>query len=65
MKVNTNKIKLLLVENNMNQKDLAERAGISEVTLSSFMNGKNASKGSLNKLAKTFNVPVRDIVAMK
>lgn len=64
MKLNAMEVKVLLVENNLNQTELAEKAGLSRITITSLMTGKNGSAKSLNKIAKALNVPVRQIITI-
>lgn len=64
MKLNAMEVKVLLVENNLNQTELAEKAGLSRITITSLMTGKNGSAESLNKIAKALNVPVRQIISI-
>lgn len=64
MKLNAMEVKVLLVENNLNQTELAEKAGLSRITITSLMTGKNGSAESLNKIAKALNVPVRQIITI-
>lgn len=64
MKLNAMEVKVLLVEHNLNQAELAEKAGLSRITITSLMTGKNGSAESLNKIAKALNVPVRQIISI-
>nr|DAT24140.1 MAG TPA: Helix-turn-helix XRE-family like protein [Caudoviricetes sp.] len=64
MKLNAMEVKVLLVEHNLNQAELAEKAGLSRITITSLMTGKNGSAESLNKIAKALNVPVRQIITV-
>ena len=64
MKLTAMEVKVLLVENNLNQTELAEKAGLSRITITSLMTGKNGSAESLNKIAKALNVPVRQIISI-
>lgn len=64
MKLNAMEVKVLLVENNLNQTELAEKAGLSRITITSLMTGKNGSAESLNKIAKALDVPVRQIISI-
>lgn len=64
MKLNAMEVKVLLVENNLNQAELAEKAGLSRITITSLMTGKNGSAKSLNKIANALNVPVRQIITI-
>ena len=64
MKLNAMEVKVLSVENNLNQAELAEKAGLSRITITSLMTGKNGSAKSLNKIANALNVPVRQIITI-
>ena len=53
-----NRIKFLLNERNMTAKELAELSGISRVSLSNIMTGKQeASANTLNTIAEKLSVP--------
>ncbi|WP_072470235.1 helix-turn-helix domain-containing protein [Urinicoccus massiliensis] len=64
MKLKIGEVKLLMVEQNLTQDELAEKADLSRISISYFMNGKNASVKSINKIANALNVSIRDIVEM-
>lgn len=61
MKLNRNKIKLLLAEKLMMTKELCKISGISQVTLRRGYE-KNISPLSAGKLAAALGVPVEEIV---
>lgn len=58
-------IKLSLAMNDMNQRDLAEKTGMSEGAISQLTRGRNgATQESLTKLAEAFGVPVSEFIAL-
>lgn len=64
MKLKIGEVKLLMAEQNLTQDELAEKADLSRISISYFMNGKNASVKSMNKIANALNVPIRNIIEM-
>lgn len=54
------RIKELLKERNMTQKELAQKIGISTVSLNRYMTG-NASVSSLEKVAEALNVEISEL----
>ena len=58
-------IKLSLAINDMNQRDLAEKTGMSEGAISRLTRGNNGvTQYSLMKIAKAFDIPVSEFVAL-
>ena len=64
MKINEIKVLLLMADFSINQKQLAERAGISRQTLSAVMNGRNCRPKVLGKLAKALEVKPNEIIEL-
>ncbi len=58
------RIKLIteLARHDMNQKQLAEKAGISRATVNYIRNGKSCSDEIGQKIAKALNVPLKSIL---
>lgn len=58
------RIKLIteLEKQDMNQKQLAEKAGISRATVNYIRNGKSCSDEIGQKIAKALNVPLKSIL---
>lgn len=56
-------LKEVLKSKGVKQNYLAQRIGVSTVTLSNWVNGKSApSKKNLEKLSELLNVPIKDLV---
>lgn len=50
------RLQMLLDENNMNQKELAHKVGVTEVTISRYMNGERKPRVEIiNKIAEALN----------
>lgn len=56
------KVKEIIQSIEMTQKELAEKANITEVGLSKMISSGNASKSSLQKIAKAIGIDLKDIV---
>ena len=53
----------LMIDGRMTQRELAEKIGVTEVTLSRYITGKRTPKGPLIvKIAKALDVPVEDLI---
>lgn len=55
-------LKEVLLEKGMTQKELAEKAGFTEVGISKMVNSGTATKSSLDRIAKTLNVDFVELV---
>ncbi|MDO9492480.1 helix-turn-helix transcriptional regulator [Acetobacterium sp.] len=62
MKLNKNKVLILLAEKDLNQGDLALIASMSRSTVNALVNGKSGSMKSIVRIAKGLNVNVMDII---
>lgn len=62
MKISKTKIFILMAEKNMNQKKLAETAGMSRGNLSTIINGKNCHPTTAFRIAKALCVEVTEIL---
>lgn len=62
MKIDSIKIKLLMVEQEINQSALAERCGITRQNVSTMLARGTCSIAKVGKLAKALGVNAREIV---
>lgn len=61
----TFKIKLLMLENAYSQKDLAEKTGLSQQTISRILLTGRSSFRSMGKIARAFNVSTSELIERK
>ncbi|MBS5794937.1 MAG: helix-turn-helix transcriptional regulator [Clostridiales bacterium] len=61
MKLDINKISIILVNKSMNFEDLRKKANISIQTLSNIKSGKNVSLDTAIKITKALNIDAEDI----
>lgn len=65
MKIIKQRLNKLISENEIKQRELADRTGISEVTISRYVNGERIpTVENLVKIAKVFNVSTDYIVGL-
>ena len=62
MKLNNFKVKLFMARLEINQSDLAIKAGISRQTLSAVMNGRNCRPDLLGKISRALGVEPEEII---
>lgn len=62
MKIDRNKVQLLLSKGFFTQVTLAKEAGISRQTLSAVMNGRNCRPELLGKISKALGVEPEEII---
>lgn len=62
MRLNKNKISLLMARQLINQASLAMKAGVSRQTMSAVMNGRNCRPELLGKISKALGVEPEEIV---
>ena len=62
MALNYNKLWKLLIDKGMNKTDLRVRIGMSQATLAKLSKGENVNTDVLNRICKTLNCNVGDIV---
>lgn len=62
MKLNKNKILILMAEKDLSQKDLALISGMSASTVNTLVNGKSGSMKSMVRIAKSLNTNVLDLL---
>lgn len=61
-RISKDKISFIMAENNMLQKDLAEKSGMSRGNLSTIINGKNCQARTLIKIAKALGCDITEIL---
>lgn len=61
MKIDSFKVKLLMIENEMSYYDLAEKTGISRANLSRIISRKSATIRNVGKISKALGVPASEI----
>jgi len=59
--INHNKIKAKIIESGYTQRDLADKLGISEITLSNWCNGKLGNIKVFIELCNIINLDVREL----
>lgn len=62
MRVNRNKLELIMAKKGLNQKKLAEVSGVSRQSLSYTMNGRNCRPELLGKISKALGVEPEEII---
>ena len=62
MKVNTNKVKLILAEQELTMTAFAQNSGVSRQNISIILGRGTCTPATAGKLAKGLGVPVADIV---
>lgn len=62
MRINRNKIYLLMAKGLTTQATLADKAGISRQTMSAVINGRNCRPELLGKISKALGVEPEDII---
>jgi len=62
MRIDRKKLKIALIEKDMNQKELSERSGVARATISYIVNGKSCSIEVGQKIAAALDVNVTDII---
>lgn len=63
MRLDKNKMQLIMAQNGLNQKDLSEKAGYSRGYVSMLINGKNCQPKTINRLSCALGVNVTEIVS--
>lgn len=62
MKLNVQKIKLILAEQELNQSDLAKKCGIKKQQINNVLLRGSCTLKTMGKIAKALGVPVQEIV---
>lgn len=65
MKVNYNGLWKILIDKNMNKKDLSEKVGLAPATISKMGKGEFVSLEVLYRIGKELDVDFGDMVSMK
>lgn len=65
MKVNYNGLWKILIDKNMNKKDLSEKVGLAPATVSKMGRGEFVSMDVLYRIGKALDVDFGDMVSMK
>lgn len=62
MRIDRRKLIITMLDNNINQKQLAELTGVSRATINNVKNGRSCSDATAHKIAKALNVDVTEII---
>lgn len=62
MKLNSQKIRMILAEKEMNQADLAIKCGVNRQQINEILSRGTCSLKTLGRISKALNVPVSEIV---
>lgn len=62
MRLDRKKIVLLMMDANINTKELAKRANVSRATVSAIKNGRSCSEDTAIKIATALKVDIRKIL---
>lgn len=62
MRIDRIKLVTELIKQEMTQKQLAEKAGVSRVTVNGIKSGRSCSDETAGKIAKAFGVDVTEII---
>lgn len=62
MKLDVQKIKLILAEREMNQSDLAKKCGVNRQQINDILSRGSCTLKTLGRIAKALHVPVSEIV---
>lgn len=65
MEINYNGVWKLLIDNDLNKKELAEKAGISPATVSKMGRGEMVSLEVLYKIGQVLNADFGELISMK
>lgn len=62
MRIDRKKLVVAMLDRNQTTLQLAEKSGVSRVTISGVRCGKSCSKSTAEKIAKALNVPVENLI---
>lgn len=62
MRIDRKKLVVAMLDRNQTTLQLAEKSGVSRVTISGVRCGKSCSKNTAEKIAKALNVPVENLI---
>ncbi|MDD7319329.1 MAG: helix-turn-helix transcriptional regulator [Prevotellaceae bacterium] len=65
MKINYNGLWKVLIDQNMNKKDLMKKVGLSPATVAKMTKGEFVSMQVLYRICKNLDVDFKDIIAME
>ena len=65
MKINYNGLWKILIDKNMNKKDLMKKVGLSPATVAKMTKGEFVSMQVLYRICKNLDVDFKDIIAME
>lgn len=65
MKINYNGLWKVLIDKNMNKKDLTKKVGLSPATVAKMTKGEFVSMQVLYRICKNLDVDFKDIIAME
>ncbi|MDT2808444.1 helix-turn-helix domain-containing protein [Vagococcus lutrae] len=65
MKINYNGLWKVLIDKNMNKKDLMKKVGLSPATVAKMTKGEFVSMQVLYRICKNLDVDFKDIIAME
>lgn len=65
MKINYNGLWKVLIDKNMNKKDLMEKVGLSPATVAKMTKGEFVSMQVLYRICKNLDVDFKDIIAVE
>lgn len=61
MRIDPKKLVVAMLDRDLNQKELAEKAGISRVTVNSVKQGKTCSEHTAESIAKALGTPLEEL----
>lgn len=62
MRIDRKKLMCLMLDKNLNQKELGEAAGLTRNTICAVKNGKSCNHDTASKIAKALNIDVTEII---
>ena len=63
MRISYNKLWKMLIDQNMNKRDLAEKSGVSTASIAKLSKGANITTDVLLKICEAMNCHIEDILA--
>ena len=63
MRIDPKKLVIAMLDRDLNQKELAKKAGISRVTVNSVKQGKTCSEYTAESIAKALGIPLEELKA--
>ena len=62
MRISYNKLWKMLIDQNMNKRDLAEKSGVSTASIAKLSKGANITTDVLHKICEAMNCRIEDIL---